>query len=107
MGRVGNLVPWRVQVFGGINCPLSSSPVYVSQYCVESSRPPYVSVQHESTELDGMLGESKLKRSQLGERTMGLLERSRTAPAALRTMKVKFEYSNLRCEGAYAGHRCG
>src|SRR5205085_1313785 len=88
-----------VQVFGGSNCPLSSSPVYVSQNCVESNRPPNVSVQHVSTELDRVLGESKFKRSQLGERTTGLLERSRTAPAALRTMKVRFGHSNLRCEG--------
>jgi hypothetical protein len=97
--KVGNEVPWRVQVFGGINCPLSSSPVYVSQNCVESTRPPNVSVQHESTKLGQTLGESELRKSQLGERTTGLRERSRTAPAALRTMKIRFGRSDLSCEG--------
>jgi hypothetical protein len=33
-----------------------------------------------------------------GERTTGLPERSRIAPAALRTMKVRFGHSNLSCE---------
>ena len=99
MEKVRKYVPWRVQVFGGINCPLSSSPVYVSQNCVESTRPPKVSVQHESTKLGGTLGGSKLRKSQLGERTTGLHERSRTAPAALSTMKVRFGHSGLSCEG--------